>query len=75
MSDEIKRLGYLVGDFDYPFHPHHGFLKTYKAVSIGVRYFPKKNNSCCWGDKMWFVRANLCVPPPPGQWVKAHAQH
>eukprot|EP00112_Aurelia_sp_Birch-Aquarium-sp1_P000229 Seg1019.4 transcript_id=Seg1019.4/GoldUCD/mRNA.D3Y31 product=Mitofusin-2 protein_id=Seg1019.4/GoldUCD/D3Y31 len=31
MSDEIKRLGYLVGDFDYPFHPHHGFLKTYKA--------------------------------------------
>eukprot|EP00795_Rhopilema_esculentum_P007126 gene7126-12781_t len=31
MSDEIRRLGYLVGDFDYPFHPHHGFLKTYKA--------------------------------------------
>ena len=33
MSDEIRRLGYLVGDFDYPFHPHHGFLRTYKAVS------------------------------------------
>eukprot|EP00794_Sanderia_malayensis_P015023 gene15023-16573_t len=31
MSDEIRRLGNLVGDFDYPFHPHHGFLKTYKA--------------------------------------------
>ena len=33
MSDEIRRLGNLVGDFDYPFHPHHGFLKTYKAVT------------------------------------------
>jgi len=30
MSDEIRRLNYLVGDFDHPFHPHHGFLKTYK---------------------------------------------
>ena len=33
MSDEIRRLNYLVGDFDHPFHPHHGFLKTYKRVS------------------------------------------
>ncbi|XP_065656566.1 mitofusin-2 isoform X2 [Hydra vulgaris] len=30
MSEEIRRLGHLVGDFDYPFHPHSGFLKNYK---------------------------------------------
>jgi len=33
MSDEIRRLGTLVGEFDYPFHPHSGFLRNYKKVS------------------------------------------
>ena len=33
MSEEIRRLGHLVGEFDYPFHPHPGFLKNYKNVS------------------------------------------
>lgn len=30
MSDEIKRLGVLVNQFDHPFHTHSGFLRTYK---------------------------------------------
>ena len=30
MSDEIRRLDYLVGTFDYPFHIHPGFMRTYK---------------------------------------------
>ena len=34
MSDEIRRLGTLVGEFDYPFHPHSGFLQNYKKVSF-----------------------------------------
>lgn len=30
MSEEIRRLGHLVGDFDYPFHPHAAYLRNYK---------------------------------------------
>lgn len=30
MSDEIRRLAHLVDDFDFPFHPHKGFLRNYK---------------------------------------------
>lgn len=30
MTEEIGRLGLLVNEFDHPFHPHPGFLKTYK---------------------------------------------
>ena len=30
ISDEIRRLGHLVDDFDFPFHPHPGFLRNYK---------------------------------------------
>ncbi|XP_028394078.1 mitofusin-2-like [Dendronephthya gigantea] len=30
MSDEIKRLGILVNQFDHPFHTHPGFIRTYK---------------------------------------------
>ena len=32
MTEEIGRLGLLVNEFDHPFHPHPGFLKTYKKV-------------------------------------------
>ena len=32
MSEEIDRLGVLVNEFDYPFHPHTGFIRTYKKV-------------------------------------------
>ena len=32
MTEEIGRLGLLVNEFDHPFHPHPGFLKTYKRV-------------------------------------------
>lgn len=43
MTEEIGRLGLLVNEFDHPFHPHPGFLKTYKKVttmysSIHLRY-------------------------------------
>lgn len=31
MSEEIRRLGHLVGEFDFPFHPHPGFLRNYKT--------------------------------------------
>ena len=30
MSDEIRRLGILVNQFDHPFHTHPGFIRTYK---------------------------------------------
>lgn len=30
MTEEIGRLGLLVNEFDHPFHPHPGFLRTYK---------------------------------------------
>lgn len=40
MSDEIRRLGTLVGEFDYPFHPHSGFLQNYKKVDfISLSFF------------------------------------
>ena len=39
MSDEIRRLGTLVGEFDYPFHPHSGFLQNYKKVSFILFHF------------------------------------
>ena len=32
MTEEIGRLGLLVNEFDHPFHPHPGFLRTYKKV-------------------------------------------
>ena len=35
MSDEIRRLAHLVGDFDFPFHPHKGFLRNYKKELHG----------------------------------------
>ena len=31
MNDEIRRLDYLAAEFDYPFHVHPGFLRTYKS--------------------------------------------
>lgn len=31
MTDEIRRLDYLVDDFDHAFHPHPGFIRTYKS--------------------------------------------
>lgn len=34
MTEEIGRLGLLVNEFDHPFHPHPGFLRTYKKVRI-----------------------------------------
>lgn len=33
MTEEIGRLGLLVNEFDHPFHPHPGFLRTYKKVT------------------------------------------
>ena len=33
MKEELGRLGLLVNEFDHPFHPHPGFLSTYKKVS------------------------------------------
>lgn len=35
MTEEIGRLGLLVNEFDHPFHPHPGFLKTYKKELYG----------------------------------------
>ena len=37
MTEEIGRLGLLVNEFDHPFHPHPGFLKTYKKVRYVVQ--------------------------------------
>ena len=37
MTEEIGRLGLLVNEFDHPFHPHPGFLKTYKKVRCVVQ--------------------------------------
>ena len=34
MSEEIRRIGHLVDYFDYPFHPHAGFLRNYKKVKL-----------------------------------------
>ena len=43
MTEEIGRLGVLVNEFEHPFHPHQGFLRTYKKVNrkagvLGVFY-------------------------------------
>lgn len=35
MTEEIGRLGLLVNEFEHPFHPHPGFLKTYKKELYG----------------------------------------
>lgn len=37
MTEEIGRLGLLVNEFDHPFHPHPGFLKTYKRVRTTLK--------------------------------------
>ena len=42
MTEEIGRLGLLVNEFDHPFHPHPGFLKTYKKVFYGRYPVPLK---------------------------------
>ena len=37
MTEEIGRLGLLVNEFDHPFHPHPGFLRTYKKVRTTLK--------------------------------------
>lgn len=44
MTEEIGRLGLLVNEFDHPFHPHPGFLKTYKKVMLNFVAVEKKED-------------------------------
>ena len=44
MTEEIGRLGLLVNEFDHPFHPHPGFLKTYKKVMLNFVTVKKKED-------------------------------
>ena len=50
MTEEIGRLGLLVNEFDHPFHPHPGFLKTYKKVMLNfVTVKKKEDENIGWG--------------------------
>lgn len=52
MTEEIGRLGLLVNEFDHPFHPHPGFLKTYKKVMLNfVTVKTKEDENIGWGKQ------------------------